>query len=570
VRIGIKLPIRGRGGVQARRHGLLLGLLGLLVLVEGVSVFAILASQQFAADRALRDYSHELLRNVVDETRENAIGFLRQAQDGVSLAARVIEAGLLPDDQPERLERYILEQLRIAPQVDALFFGDVDGNFTFSKRTTQGEARFLSKLIRTALPAADRVTLITRDANLGELSRQSDPGDAYDPRTRPWFELAGRSDREAWTAPYIFYTSQQPGLTVARAVRDAAGGLRGAVGADIELSALSHFLTTQRIGDFGAAFIVHANGDVLAHSAADSLAQQVEKGKLRLRRLSEFDGATARIGTLVLQNSPDLGVLSETHYDTFDVDGRRYLSMLVPFLAQGESPWAMAVYAPADELAQTIREGQRKSIYLGITVSLLTITAILLVVLLLARPISRLQRQAREDPLTGLLNRRSFDEIAERTLKGAARTGRPVSAVMIDIDRFKPINDRHGHAVGDEVLQVVARRMRRGLSEGDLVARYGGEEFAALLPGATLHEGREVAERLRLLIGAKAIKSSGGPLDVTISLGVAATQDAADTIARLLDRADQGLLAAKRHGRNRVVTTPAQASADQTEGAASR
>jgi len=538
----------------------------MLVLVEGVSVFAILASQQFAADRALRDYSHELLQNVVDDTRENAISFLRQAQDSVSLAAGIIEAGLIPDDPPEPLERYLLEQLRVAPRTDALFFGDVDGNFVFSKRTAQAEARFLSKLIRTALPEADRVTLITRDAKLNELSRRTDPADPFDPRTRPWFELASHSNREAWTTPYIFYTSQQPGLTVARAVRDAAGRLRGVVGADVELSALSHFLNTQRVGSFGAAFIVHSNGDVLAHSGADSLAQQVENGKPRLRRLGEFDGATGRAGDRVLAHFPDLSALTETQYDDFDVDGRRYLSMFVPFVAQGEKPWIMGVYAPEDELAQTIREGQHKSIYLGITMSLLTITAVVLIVLLVARPISRLQRQAREDPLTGLLNRRSFDEIARRAL----RSDRPVSAIMIDIDRFKPINDRYGHSVGDEVLQVVARRMRRGLSEGDLLARYGGEEFAAVLPGTTLREGQEVAERLRLLIGAKAIKSSAGPLGVTISLGVAVAQGHGETLGSLLDRADRGLLEAKRQGRNRVGANADPSAAGQAEDTASR
>jgi len=141
---------------------------------------------------------------------------------------------------------------------------------------------------------------------------------------------------------------------------------------------------------------------------------------------------------------------------------------------------------------------------------------------------------------------------------------------MIDIDCFKPVNDRHGHAVGDEVLQVVARRMRRGLSEGDLVARYGGEEFAALLPGATLHEAKEVAERLRLLIGAKTIKSSAGPLGVTISLGVAVAQGRGDTLARLLDRADRGLLDAKRQGRNRVVAISDPSTADQAEETAPR
>jgi diguanylate cyclase (GGDEF)-like protein len=125
---------------------------------------------------------------------------------------------------------------------------------------------------------------------------------------------------------------------------------------------------------------------------------------------------------------------------------------------------------------------------------------------------------------------------------------------MIDIDRFKPINDEHGHAVGDEVLLVVARRINRGLSDEDLLSRYGGEEFAIVLPDAELEQGRHVAQRLREIVGSEPIKTSVGPLNVTISLGVAETSDKINSIADLLDRADQGLLAAKRQGRDCVVT----------------
>ena len=546
-----------RPALQAHRHGLLLGLLGMLILVEAITVFVVLASQQFAADRALREYTHELLQGVVDAARENAAGYLGTAQDSVSLAAGVIEAGLLSDAQPGALERYLLEQLRVLPQIDALYYGDVDGNFVFSKRRPpQAPDGFLSKLIRTALPPAERVTLVNRDAGLAELSRRTDPADSYDPRTRPWFELAGKTSQEVWTSPYIFYTSQQPGLTVARAVRDAEGRLRGVVGADVELSVLSKFLATQRVGRSGAAFIVNRNGDVLAHPDTARLAQRVEGETLRLRQLGELDEITARAGSRLSERFPDLGTLNYAHFEDFEVDGRRYLSVFMPFLSHGESHWVMGVYAPEDELAQTLREGQRKSIYLGVTVSLLTVTAVILLGLLLLRPINRLQRQAREDPLTGLLNRRSFDEIAAKRLRAGLRGGEPVSAVMMDIDSFKPINDVHGHAVGDEVLLVVARRIRHGLADADLLARYGGEEFAAVLPGTALPEAGQAAERLRELVASEPIATSVGPLRVTISVGVAQS-DAGEALSELLDRADRGLLEAKRGGRNRVVALSA-------------
>jgi len=540
-----------------RKNGLLFSLLALLIVVELFTVFAVLASQRFATDRALRDHTHELLQNVVDETRENAASYLQQAQDSVSLAAGIFEAMLLSGDEPDELERYFLEQLRVIPQIDALYFGDPAGNFIFSKRdsATSGTG-FFSKIIQTSRQAADRVTLVKRTPCLVETSRKQDPADAYDPRVRPWYELAQQADDEVWTDPYIFYTSQQPGLTVARAVRDDDGRLMGVIGADIELTALSEFLTTQRVGTSGAAFIVYSNGDVLAHPYANELAQRDKQSNLRLKQLGELDAITARAGARLKERFPDLAALNYTHRDTFDVGEQRYLSMFVPLLNHGKDQWVIGVYAPEDEMARTIREGQRESIFLGVAMSLLVITGAVLIGLIVLRPINTLQRQAREDPLTGLLNRRSFDDAAVRLGK-AKRSGQPFCAIMIDIDYFKPINDEHGHAVGDEVLLVVARRINRGLSDEDLLSRYGGEEFAVVLPDAPLQQGVVAAERLREIVSAEPVKTSIGPLDVTISLGVAEIGSEHETIAELLIRADQGLLAAKRQGRNCVVAQEA-------------
>ena len=239
----MKLPRISRDRHGQQNSNLLFSLLGLLIVVEALTVFVVLASQQYASDRALHEHTHELLQNVVDETRENAVAYLKQAQDSVALAAGVFEAALLSGDEPERLETYFLEQLRVLPQVDALYFGDTRGNFIFSKRDNKADIRgFLTKFIRNAEPTATRVTLIHRDAEFSELSRELDPQDEFDPRRRPWFQRARNSETEVWTDPYVFYTSQLPGLTVARAVRNAQGHLIGVMGADIELSVLSQFL----------------------------------------------------------------------------------------------------------------------------------------------------------------------------------------------------------------------------------------------------------------------------------------------------------------------------------------
>lgn len=532
-------------------------LLAVLILVEILTVFAVLASQRFATERALSGYTDELLKNVVEETQENAAGYLRQAQDSVSLASRIIEADLLDVERPAQLERYFLEQLRVVPQIDAIFFGDREGNFVFSKRnSTVPVEGFFSKIIRVSEPSEQRVTLIDRDASLTEKDRRTDAEDRYDPRTRPWYGLASETGDEIWTDPYIFYTSLKPGLTVARSIRDASGELLGVVGADIEIDAVSEFLQTQRVGKSGAAFIIYSNGDVLAHPDSDQLAQREETGQLRLKTVSEFDPVTAQAGARLHEQFPDLNALKQSHYDKFQAGERSYLSMFVPLFARGSTQWIMGVYAPEDELAYKIREGQRESIFLGVVMSLLVVTAAVLIGLIMLRPINVLQRQASEDPLTGLLNRRSFDQIGERKLAESRRRSRELSAVMIDIDRFKTINDEHGHATGDEVLLAVARRVERGLSDNDTFARYGGEEFAVVLPGASLRRAHKVAERLRESVASEPIKTDAGSLNVSISLGVAEAQDEGDTLSALLDRADRCLLTAKRLGRNRVASGP--------------
>ena len=537
-----------------RRYSVLFTLLGLLILVEVLTVFAVLASQRFATERALREYSHELLKNVVDETRENAVGYLRQAQDTVALASSVFEAELIAIDDPARLDRFFLEQLRVIPQVDSLYYGDQHGNFVFSKRDPAAEGGgFVTKIIRTTVDGPERVTFIHRDLQLAETEKRSDPDDTFDPRKRPWYTGALESNAEVWTEPYIFYTSRRPGLTVASSVRGPKGITLGVVGADIELSAISDFLKTQRIGTSGAAFVIDRDGNVLAHPRDGELSQYDNDEQLRLKKLSDLDPVTAGAGAQLGRRFPNLDALHHTHYDKFKVGDKSFLSMFVPLLDHVQNRWVMGVYAPEDELAQKIREGQRESIILGVAMSLLVVTAAVLIGLIMLRPIHNLQRQASEDPLTGLLNRHGFDEIAAKRLHVTRRQQRPASAVMVDIDNFKAINDKFGHAVGDEVLLAVAGRIRSALSDIDLLSRYGGEEFAVVLPDANLTQGQRVAERLRQFVGASPIKTTVGELHVTVSLGVAERDGIGSDITQLLERADQGLLAAKRAGRDRVV-----------------
>ena len=164
----------------------------------------------------------------------------------------------------------------------------------------------------------------------------------------------------------------------------------------------------------------------------------------------------------------------------------------------------------------------------------------------------RLREMARCDPLTKLLNRRTFFTTFQIHWNASARNGVPLSCVMIDVDLFKKINDTYGHPTGDSVLESLGRVLQGHCRRSDSVCRYGGEEFCAILPGAAGADALRWAERLRETIAETSISAKAGPLRVTVSLGVATRNAAAQTPEELLDRADQALLQAKRLGRNRT------------------
>lgn len=162
-----------------------------------------------------------------------------------------------------------------------------------------------------------------------------------------------------------------------------------------------------------------------------------------------------------------------------------------------------------------------------------------------------LQLMATTDGLSGLMNRRTFDQVLQRELQYAERRGEPIALLMIDIDHFKEINDKFGHQMGDEVIRRLSRLLCINTRAMDAVARYGGEEFAMVLRGMHLYQAQSIAERLRTQI--EAMAGLPEPLRVTASIGIAIAGNG-DTVSSLLRRSDSALYLSKRNGRNQVCT----------------
>ena len=168
-----------------------------------------------------------------------------------------------------------------------------------------------------------------------------------------------------------------------------------------------------------------------------------------------------------------------------------------------------------------------------------------------ARDHSRLRELALRDGMTGLFNRRAFEELL--VIEGGRRDAAPLSLLLIDIDNFKSINDRFGHPVGDDVIAAVGKAIGEECRGGDLAARYGGEEFAVLLPGASVASAAGVAERIRGRIAAIDFSYTFEDFAVTGSFGVACRlEPQGGGVKDLVSRADSALYAAKRSGKNRV------------------
>ncbi|SMF29264.1 diguanylate cyclase (GGDEF) domain-containing protein [Alteromonadaceae bacterium Bs31] len=171
----------------------------------------------------------------------------------------------------------------------------------------------------------------------------------------------------------------------------------------------------------------------------------------------------------------------------------------------------------------------------------------------LKQQVDQLTQQAHTDSLTGLFNKRHFEQALLQEIDRTQRTGQPTTLVLLDVDHFKSINDEHGHVCGDYVLKSLADIVLLSLRKLDIPCRYGGEEFAILLPSTPLLVALHVAERLRLIINERAFEWEGKKLEISASFGVETLlQGSKELPKEFVARVDQQLYRAKKEGRNCV------------------
>ncbi|TMV15014.1 cache domain-containing protein [Arenibacterium halophilum] len=343
---------------------LAIGLAGL----QFIAVLAVVFSSFLTSERALLDHARELLSDVGTNTIEHSRGFLGPARGAAELSARLAQDRVIASDVPELLEQLLFQQLLLAPQFAGVYHGDEDGGFVYVMRS-DGPGPFRTKIIRT--DGELRTTeLIWRDENYRVIERRWDPDDTYDPRTRPWYTRARDRLTTIWTDPYIFFSSQQPGITLASPVLDGPDAIRGIVGVDIEISDISDFLARLRIGATGRAMIIHENGDVIAHPNKDFLKTRDADGTLRFVNIAEFEDPIARAAFSGLMQGGRAQVEGET-LSQFTYDGETYVSVVMPPISD-KLPWTIAAYALESDFTQVIKENRLVNIWIAAVVAAVT------------------------------------------------------------------------------------------------------------------------------------------------------------------------------------------------------
>ncbi|WP_411836129.1 diguanylate cyclase [Pseudomonas chlororaphis subsp. aurantiaca] len=259
-------------------------------------------------------------------------------------------------------------------------------------------------------------------------------------------------------------------------------------------------------------------------------------------------GARAGQSLSELENLRDLQArLPKPHSGSYEYsapDRRHFLN--VRFIP--ELNWYLFVDKREDSALGDIR----RSLYLNLLICL----AITLIVLTLLNGVVRrfqrkIETQATLDSLTGLHNRRGFDLLAAQAMHEARRESKPLTALLLDLDHFKRLNDTYGHLAGDQVLSGFARHLESCLRKSDIVCRWGGEEFIVLLKDTDSATALKIAEKIRLLIEQQRYAYEGKNMQLTVSIGVTTLQ-ADDTLHSLLSRADHAMYRAKQTGRNRT------------------
>jgi len=599
-------------GRVSLRTLLLVGVLIPTPLLVGTSVWLSYNTSLRAAEQLEQRQVAELAR----EVRDKVTHFFDVPRRVVSYNAEQFREGMLDVQDKDTMLRNFLMQLRQQPLLTFLSMGTDEGEYFAASRPPLGVDRNLRILKAARADGREMRLYRVEDGNrAGDVLSVGNLH--FDARTRPWYRAAVAENSIRWYPAYRYviddvqgvYDAMGMGMSVP--LYDPQRRFIGVLTADVALSQLSGYLKTQMAGIGGIAFLVEEGGALLATSVDDPIYRIDGSQTLRIRAVDSDNASVRQLGRAMA------GTAEGNRFIT--VDGARYLIDWQTLRLPDGPALTIAMAVPEARFAAPAEASLRTMGYLVLLFCSLGVIIALFATRWLAQPVlalshwaralgagdlkasppepsairelailthtlvsmtGRIRQQTEElecrvaertealeqanrrlavqsvtDGLTGIANRRRFDQFFATECARASRTRQALSVMMIDVDLFKAYNDHHGHLAGDEALKQIAKVLAgHARRPGDLAARYGGEEFVLVAAETGRGEALQLAETIRAAVEALALPHATAPLGViTISVGVAVVEgEPLPEPDRLLGVADQALYRAKAAGRNRV------------------
>ena len=388
------------------RWALILGFLG---LIWGTHIITT-TSSFVTSQEVLQQHAQDIMTNIAALAMEQSQNHLARAYGATALTKRLLANNVVSSDRRQigQLEQYFFDQLSIYPHFAGIYIGTPNGDFYDVRRSNVKVPEGFRTKIITHREGVRQTRLIWRDSAFKVMAEEIDADDAYDPRIRPWYKRAVKANRIVWTDPYIFFTSQKPGITIAGPCQDAGGQIKGIVGVDIEIDQLSTFIASLKIGKNGRAFMMNRNRDIVAFPDLSKLkyAGLDSSSHFRLAKIHELDDPLSHQAFQAADFQYDhegLIKLSGPQFARFEYQGKVHHAMFTPF-SSWEWPWIVGVHLPEDDYLGAIKANRRFNMLVTLVISILAAVLGLLLARGVSRPIAALERETR------FIQNNNFDE----------------------------------------------------------------------------------------------------------------------------------------------------------------
>lgn len=449
-----------------------------------VAIVSVVLFTYFNSERATLRQSRTLL----NEAGVNVISFISKfldpARQTLDASRRLAENGVLALHDDAALERHLFQQLQVATQLAGIYYAEPSGRFVYVSRADQ-KGQYRTKIIDPFDFGSEShpARFIWRNDRFATLRTDIDRQDTYEARTRPWYTEVETEKVSIWTEPYIFFTGRIPGITYAAPVLDSSGNLRGVLGIDLQIRAISNFLSEIWAERRGAAIVMNESGEVIAHPQLVLIEQDADMDNPELTRINEIDDLIARAAfqSIVENGKPDG---DDVFHSNISGDGNRHVAVLIPF-PDSKLGWMIGIHAPEDLFIGEIRKDRQRGIWIAIAIAILTGLFGLKLADWINQPLRRFASQTRKVsegevmPESGLQSPYQeleetgavFEQEIRRRQKFETAYGRTfdlaslgMAQIEMDTGKFLRVNNQLSDSLGFEEGELDSRSLQDVLS----------------------------------------------------------------------------------------------------------